>query len=217
MATTGQQTTGQQQSTLQEPSAGNQDRRTRRRAERRDEVYRTAIRLFVESGYENTTMEEIADHADVARATVFNHFQRKSAFIDEWATRRRQRAVLAVRAEHLEDHPVGEILASYMRELARINIATRMETVALMSAAVHFTNVLGNPALGHELAQYVERGQRLGEVRADVDPNQAGILLAAGYFMNLTNWISSEPEPFDLGEQLQHLLTIVLRGIVTEP
>ncbi len=193
------------------------DRRTRRREERRDEVYRTAIELFVERGYESTTMEDIADAADVARATVFNHFQRKSAFIDEWATRRRHRAVLAVREERLEDHPVDEILAGYMRALTRINIDTRVETVALMSAAVHFTNILGNPALGHELAQYVERGQANGEVRPDVDASQAGILLAAGYFTNLTNWIGVEPEPFDLGEELQNLLAIVLRGIVVKP
>lgn len=209
--------TTQRQPTRDDPAPTAPDRRTRRREERRDEVYRTAVELFVERGYENTTMEDIADRADVARATVFNHFQRKSAFIDEWATRRRQRATTALRDEHLEDHPVDEVLSGYMRALAWINIATRVETVALMSAAVHFTNVLGNPALGHDLARYVELGQSRGEVRRDVDAGQAGILLAAGYFTNLTNWISVEPEPFDLGEQLQNLLAIVLRGIVVQP
>lgn len=38
--------------------------------------------LFVEKGFDSTTMEDIAELADVARATVFNHFPRKSAFLD---------------------------------------------------------------------------------------------------------------------------------------
>lgn len=82
------------------------DRRTRQRHERRDRLFQAAVELFVERGYDNTTMEDIAERADTARATVFNHFQRKTAFLDEWSLRRRERAMTAVRAENLEDRPL---------------------------------------------------------------------------------------------------------------
>ncbi|WP_416978985.1 helix-turn-helix domain-containing protein [Streptomyces sp. T028] len=38
----------------------------------------------VEQGYEATTMEHIADRADLSRATVFNHFAQKAGIIEEW-------------------------------------------------------------------------------------------------------------------------------------
>jgi len=192
------------------------DRRGRRREERRDHVYRTAVRVFIERGYDSTTMEEIAERADVARATVFNHFQRKIGFIEEWSSRRRKLALNTVMAEHLDDHSVSEILARYMTELAKISENSREETVALMGAAVHSTNLMYRPALAVELARYVTRGQQRGEVRASISAYQAGLLLATGYFAVLTQWIGEEP-PFDLGGELLSTLDIALGGIVTTP
>lgn len=189
------------------------DRRTRQRHERRDRLFQAAVELFVERGYENTTMEDIAERADTARATVFNHFQRKTAFLDEWSLRRRERAMTAVRAENLEDRPLREVLSRYLIELARNSLDSRAETVACMGAAIHSTNVFGNPELAREFAAFVARAQETGEIRADVDLAQAGLLLATGYFGTLSSWIESEAAPFDLQEHLLNLVEMILRGI----
>ena len=191
------------------------DRRARRRAQGRQRVFRAAIELFVERGFEATTMEDIAERADVARATVFNYFQRKTAFLDEWSAARRRAAMAAIRAEHLDDHPLPEILNRYMAELARMSIRTRPETVALMGAAVHATNVLGDPRLAEELAMFIARARDRGEVRAGVDPALAGLLVATGYFAILTDWISAEPVPFDLTARLLQMVSILCRGLTT--
>lgn len=190
------------------------DRRTRGRVRRRDAVYAAAVELFIERGYDNTTMEDIADRADVARATVFNHFQRKAAFLDEWSSRRRDRALAAVRAENLEDHSLREVLHRYMVELGRLSSETRTETVALMGAAVHNTNVLGDPPLAHSLAKFLTHSQALGELADSVDPQLAGLLLATGYFATLTQWIDSEPPPYDLTEQLLRMVDLILSGVL---
>ncbi len=189
------------------------DRRTRGRARRRDQVYGAAVALFVEKGFDSTTMEDIADRADVARATVFNHFARKSAFLDEWSARRRLRALSAVYTEHLQGRPVREILARYMVELAKVSTQTRIETVALMGAAVHTTNLLGNPALAQELTAILRRKRAEGELRQGADPEIAGLLLATGYFATVTAWIDAEPQPFELGQRLLQIVDIVLDGI----
>jgi AcrR family transcriptional regulator len=189
------------------------DRRARRRAEGRQRVFRAAVDLFIEHGFDATTMDDIADRADVARATVFNYFQRKTAFLDEWSAGRRQYALAAVRAEHLDEHPLPEILNRYMVELARLSTRTRPETVALMGAAVHSTNVLGNPPLAVELATFITRARDAGEVRADVDPDLAGLLVATGYFAILTEWISAEPAPFYLEARLRQMVKILCEGL----
>ncbi|WP_211697194.1 TetR/AcrR family transcriptional regulator [Mycobacterium spongiae] len=99
--------------------------RDRLRIQTRDEIYRTAIDLFVANGYEATTMDEIADAAGVSRRTVYRYFPLKEDVLFEgprrWlevfsstvATRRCdeslfdavRRAGIAV-AEHLAQDPV---------------------------------------------------------------------------------------------------------------
>lgn len=53
------------------------DRRTRKRLATRQRISDVASRLFVERGFDQVTVDEIAEVADVARMTVFNHFSRK--------------------------------------------------------------------------------------------------------------------------------------------
>lgn len=54
-----------------------QDRRTRKRLVTRQSISDAATRLFFERGFDNVTIDEIAEAADVGRMTVFNHFPRK--------------------------------------------------------------------------------------------------------------------------------------------
>jgi AcrR family transcriptional regulator len=190
------------------------DRRSRSRERRRDRVYAAAIELFVERGYESTTMDDIAERADVARSSVFNYFQRKTAFLDEWSARRRHRAFSAVRADHLEHSSVRQVLERYMVELAKVSSESREETVAVMRAAVHSTNVLGDPPLAHELARLLKEAAHPDELAPTTDPELAGLLLATGYFATLTAWISADPEPFGMREQLLRMLDHQLSGLL---
>lgn len=194
---------------------GQPDRRTRKREARRDRVYTTAIELFVSRGYENVTMEDIAERADVARATVFNHFPRKGAILAEWAQRRRDAAREAVRHHHLAGQSIEGVLGRYMTELAAINVKTRAETVALVAPAMQQAYELNHPELGQALASFVRQAQQDSEVRPGVDVEQVGYLLAAGYRMTLSQWIDVEPEPFELAEALNGLLDLVLHGLHT--
>jgi AcrR family transcriptional regulator len=188
------------------------DRRTRKREARREEVYETAIRLFVERGYENTTMDDIADEADVARGTVFNYFERKSALVQEWAKRRRAAALDAVTRRVPDDASTADIVSMFIATLADASTSARQETVALVTASTTALQNTSDPELGHDLAKQFERGQRRGEIRRDIRPLLTGMLLAAGYFQTLERWVSQDPEPFDLHNELAEIVQLVLRG-----
>lgn len=51
----------------------------------RELLYRAATELFVERGYEDTTMADIAERAGTARRTAFNHFPNKGDIPMMWA------------------------------------------------------------------------------------------------------------------------------------
>ncbi len=63
----------------------NENRRARRRRALHEHIYKTASAMFLELGFEATTVEMIADKADVAQATFFNHFPTKTHVLHEMA------------------------------------------------------------------------------------------------------------------------------------
>lgn len=190
------------------------DRRTRAKERRRDALYRAAVELFIERGYDNTTMDDISDRADVARTTVFNYFPRKADFLVEWAARRRARAAAALQAEQLTDAPLQTVLTRYLTEMSKLNVASRPETVAIVNAAVHLTNVLRRSGLDAELGALVARARDAGEINPGTDPERVGRLLAANHFSTLTAWTEDDPAPFDLTEEVVASLNVLLEGVL---
>jgi AcrR family transcriptional regulator len=191
-------------------------RRERKRVEVRDRLYAAAVALFTEQGFEETTMEAIGERADVARATVFNHYAQKVTFLEEWGRRRREHVLEVMGANELRQAPAVANLRRFLEELAQLNVADRQQTVALMNASWRFGAVLQDPGLGDELARIIASGQRQGEIR-EVDARQVGAVLAAAYFSTVLRWTSVEPTPFSLLEHIEGVLEIVLGGILAGP
>src|SRR6185436_5244058 len=56
-------------------------RRERKKEETRERIFKAACKLFRNKGFEATTIDEIAEKADVAKGTFFNYFPRKEAVL----------------------------------------------------------------------------------------------------------------------------------------
>ncbi|HEY4454494.1 MAG TPA: TetR/AcrR family transcriptional regulator [Pseudonocardiaceae bacterium] len=188
-------------------------RRERKRIELHDQLYLAAVELFVERGFDATTMDDIADRADVARATVFNHFPQKLTFLEEWGRRRRARVRDVFVAEHIEDVTASAQLRRYFAVMADQNTGSRAATMTLMTASVRAGEALWDPAVSAPVAEMVERGRGSGEFRSDVDAGQAAALLVAGYFNAVLRWIAVDPAPFELDAYLDRMLDMVFQGL----
>ncbi|MEU1737528.1 helix-turn-helix domain-containing protein [Streptosporangium sp. NPDC020145] len=71
-------------------------RRERKKAATRQKIAETALRLFLERGYDAVGIRDVAAEADVAVTTVFSHFASKEALVfgqDEDFERRLRQAV----------------------------------------------------------------------------------------------------------------------------
>ena len=185
-------------------------RRTVKRAERHDRVYEAAIALFVERGFEASSMDEIADRSGLARSTVFTHFARKTLFLEEWMRRRRRDALRSARTDGVAGRPLREVLGAYLDTLAASNSAARAEMCALVPPALLHTTMLVDHPVGLDFAALIEETEAV--LRPSVRPERVGRLLASGYVSAMSQWIQEEPPASDLGAELRALLDLVLSG-----
>ncbi|MEV7019447.1 helix-turn-helix domain-containing protein [Streptomyces sp. NPDC093991] len=91
----------------EQPSSG---RRERKKAATRQKIADTALRLFLERGYEAVGIRDVAAEADVAVTTVFSHFASKEALVFERDADFEQRLARAV-----TDRAPGEPLVPALR------------------------------------------------------------------------------------------------------
>ncbi|MFJ6981907.1 MULTISPECIES: TetR/AcrR family transcriptional regulator [unclassified Streptomyces] len=193
------------------------DRRSRQRERRRAELYEVAIELFVEKTFDGTTMEDIAERADVARATVFNYFPRKVAFLQEWAVRRRERATTAARSGDPSASSLRDVLLRYFTEMGRLADGSRDVSVAVIIGSVHTTDIWRRSPIAAELAEFVRAAKDTGELEPHIDADRAGLYLSASYYVILTAWAVEDPAPFDLTAELTTMVDTVLYGILPRP
>ncbi len=64
-----------------DPSLAAMGRRERKKAATRASISREALRLFLQRGYHEVSLRDVADAADVAVTTVFKHFSGKEALV----------------------------------------------------------------------------------------------------------------------------------------
>jgi AcrR family transcriptional regulator len=80
------------------------ERRTRERADTREKILDAAREMFVQHGYEATTMRAIADRIEYTPTAIYHHFESKEALLTELAnTDFRSLASAFVRIGRIED------------------------------------------------------------------------------------------------------------------
>jgi AcrR family transcriptional regulator len=160
------------------------DRRIRKRLATRQGISDAATRLFFERGFDNVTVDEIAEAADVGRMTVFNHFPRKEdMFFDRDeegretlrdALRRRDKGVAPIEALRLLAHRAASedpLYVSFSPESQGF-VETIEKSAALIARA---------RAIRDELAQFVMAALAESVEREPADPDAdlaANLLLA---------------------------------------
>lgn len=121
-------------------------RRERKKAATRKAISDVATKLFLERGFDNVSIREVADAADVSPTTVFAHFAQKEALVFDEDDEQRDRLVTAVRHRPtgvtvnraLYDFYAAEIIlnvAEHGDEVARAFMSFLNETPALREYA----------------------------------------------------------------------------------
>jgi AcrR family transcriptional regulator len=93
-------------------------RRERKKAATRQAIANTALRLFLERGYDAVGIREVAQAADVAVTTVFAHFASKEALVFDRDQGLQDRLIRAV-AERGPDRTAPRALRDELRAIVR--------------------------------------------------------------------------------------------------
>lgn len=195
-------------------------RRERSKRRVRERLYRSALELFAENGYDRTTIDQIAERADVARGTFFNYFQRKEDIVIYWASTRSQRleARLAEEAPHASGAGVTVRLEQCVAILAEFNETERDITPTMLSAWVRSGRPISeDPYTAKVFADIIEHGRQQGEIATDVDPTRVGNLLRDAYLGALYRWARDPDANPPLHIELRELLRVILTGILPYP
>lgn len=82
-------------------------RRERKKAATRKAISDAATLLFLERGFDNVSIREVADKADVSPTTVFAHFSQKEALVFDEDDEQREQLIAVVR-----DRPPGTSISA---------------------------------------------------------------------------------------------------------
>jgi AcrR family transcriptional regulator len=155
-------------------------RRERRRTEIRERLFSSALRLFAERGFMETTVEDITEAADVGKGTFFNYFRTKEHVLATFGAERL--AAIERALDRAKNGPVMPVL----QELAVDLISQKTENAALLRA-IYGAHASCAPVRA-ELHRRLQVGRRLlaeifaiaqqrGEVRRDMPPAEMARLV----------------------------------------
>ncbi len=190
----------------------------RKKAATREKIFQTAMELFLRQGFDETTVDQIVEQADVAKGTFFNYFPTKDAILFYLG----QQRVLML-SEVLQDElskvtGAGEKILSCLRVYARANEENREVTALVIRQVFRKTWGEMDPekesiqAFKQLFAEIIRAGQGYGEFRADEDAGRVADILVGLYFFTLLQWLDREFTT-SLGEELVTRAALVLEGL----
>lgn len=167
-----------------------QTRRERNKQMCRGRILKASRRLFSTKGYEQTTMEDVAQRAEVSKATLYNYFISKESLL------------LGIAEAELDDirQLIHEDLAkepSAVKKLRRVLQSFVLDSVNYINLCRKITSLNANPGseLYHTRVQMLEifrllvlEGQKNGELRSEVNPDDIVELVMGVYLVSQFHW-----------------------------
>lgn len=191
-----------------------ESRAERKKKETRQKIIKAALDLIQQQGFDKTTMEQIAEAADVARKTLYNYFPVKEAIVDEYVRSLSRKFAQEVFAKlpSLPDTR-SRLLESLDKVYEQVEINAEIIGISL---GYRLKNVLqgdeyqsgGTQSL---LAEIIRLGRQAGEIRQDI---RAELLVKQLDILRgsiVMGWLN-DPSEVDLRQEMALLVDLFLNG-----
>lgn len=130
-------------------------RRERKRRETRERIEQAAMALFLERGFDATTIEDITEAADVSKRSFFDYFPSKEEVVFAWQDSFADRLMAAIAARPPEESSVEAVEAAITATV----VASADDRGLALGELIHCT-----PALkARDQLKYAKLEQKLAE------------------------------------------------------
>ena len=189
-------------------------RTERKKKETRQKIVNVAIDLFQRQGFNNTTMEQIAEDADVARKTLYNHFPVKDAIVDEYVrgiSKESNQQILKT----LPDFPDtrSRLLNTLDKVYEQVETNPEIVGIVMVYRLRNMNQGAGYRGGGSQslIAEIIRLGQEAGEIRQDISAKllvkQIDILRS----VVVMDWLN-DSSSLELRKEIAKLVDLFLDG-----
>ena len=168
---------------MTEKQAKTETKRDRMVAARREQILDAAVMCFLESGYHQTGVRDIAKRAGVSLGNLYNHFPGKHDVLAEIAALERKELVPFLK-QLAEPSPAREVLDRFVTAYATYLAApeTIILTIEITSEAIRKPDigelfVANRNELVSGLSSVIERGVADDDFRPSLDPKETALLI----------------------------------------
>src|SRR5882757_10112652 len=192
-------------------------RRERRSADIRERLFRSALHLFAQKGFAETTVEDITEAADVGKGTFFNYFPTKEHILMAFGEMQLGKLEAIVHDTKQSDLPMQEVLRVLVLRMTEEPIRNPAIVRALLQANLSSVRVRGAMLRIHDrnralLGQLIRHGQERSEIRTDLPPEEIAQVWRQTIFGTLLFW--SLAGDASLTQRMEQSLNLLLDGIV---
>ena len=169
------------------------DRRQRRSAETRERLFRSALELFAQKGFAETTVEDITEAADVGKGTFFNYFPSKDHILLAFGEMQLSKLESAIELARSSGEPMPDFLRSLGVRMTQEPTRNPAIIRALLQAYLSTTPVraamMDLQRRVHALhTQMIQLGQERGEIRDDLPAAEIAHVFRQTIFGTLLIW-----------------------------
>ncbi|TSK06969.1 MAG: TetR/AcrR family transcriptional regulator [Geobacter sp.] len=192
-------------------------RRAKRSEQTREKIFRAALKLFAERGFNATTIEAITAAADVGKGTFFNYFENKESVLLNYRELQMERVAAFVAANRESDRPLAPLLLELALTLTieqgqRPGLIQSLLTAVFASDTVQKRMAEAIEGNVQQLALLVGHRQERGELRSDLSAFDIAQGFQRMIFGTMITWSLAPVDPLE--ESMKRSIELFVNGVL---
>ena len=193
-----------------------ESRREANKIKCRQKILKASRRLFKSKGYENTMIEDVADKAEVSKATLYNYFPNKESLLlgtaeEEVETIKRYMDTELVGIESSEER---------IRKMLTFLIADSIPFISVTRRILYLNSCERSPLYqkGNQIREFFTRmtrqAQEEGTFKDNIETEEIVDILMGIYLNSQFQWEGIETyDQQTCAEKVNHILDLALAGV----
>ncbi len=194
--------------------------REKKKARTRDEIFQVAIDLFSDKGYTQTTIEEIAEKAEVGVGTVYNYYGSKMGLLTEISARvtsdaLEKGAVILERTDVAPEEIISDLLWIYMSQIFYFNpdlVRQLMAAAFLEPESIGVAFAKDDYRLMEQLGELLKSLQERGMIDRDLPLEKSVLVLYSSITLLVMAYIQKEKKKDEIRETLRDFVNLIFRS-----